>query len=210
MALFKGDTIKKVNKLLDNAEKRKTKLQDKITRLQEEKKAMQEAIQDDFNRAILEDLEPDKGLEKGLTDIVADLEKATFQLSQVDNVVANELAKAKQDVDKERKQFVSDKGEGFLDLYNKMNQAKLNYLNAVIEYSTKKQVYVSEYWKTFRDIEDRTGLRRHDPRDDFNLGLNRRYQSKEQYDPIIRPDEHRDALEGKLNMFTAYNVDKYK
>lgn len=95
-------------------------------------------------------------------------------------------------------------------LFNAINEAKLSYLNALIEYSVKNQSFISEYRRTFWDIEDRTGLRRHDPRDDFHLTMHQRYQMKENYKPILYADEHADALEGKLNFHTSRNKDTYK
>lgn len=210
MKLFKGDTIKKVNKLLENGEKRKTKLQDTIAKLQEEAEALYQAVQDDFNRAILEDGEPSKKLSSDLEKVREELKEKQFQLSQVDNVIQSELEKAKALVDKERKEFVKDKGEDFRKQFDKMNEAKIKYLETIIEYSRMNSEYQKEYRQTFADIERRVGLRGRDTFYDFLISLNQRYQTERHYNPMVYNDELSEALHGKIAYLTDKNRNKYK
>ncbi|WP_374988642.1 hypothetical protein Q5794_02300 [Priestia megaterium] len=211
MALFKGDAIKRVNKLLDKGEKRRTKLHENIEKLQEDANLLYQAVQDDFNEAILEDKEPNKKLQSDLDKVRGELQTAQFQLSQIDAVIQSEMEKQKDAIDEERKDYVKDKGEEFLGLFDEMNDLKLAYLNKVIEYTEKKKAYNSNYSRTFRDIENRVGLTRRDPRDDFKLNLNQRYQMDGHYSPMMYNDELRDALmDGKLTFVTNKNKDIFK
>ncbi|MBX4161660.1 hypothetical protein [Priestia megaterium] len=207
MKLFKGDAIKRVNNLLDKGEKRRAKLEEKVAKLQEEEKAMTQAVMDDFNESILEDKEPNKRLTNDLNKVREELQSAQFQLSQIDAVIQSEMEKQKDAIDQERRGFVADKGEEFRQLFDEMNDLKLAYLNKLIEYRGKKSAYENEYSRTFRDIENRVGLRRRDPRSDFSLNFSQRYQMDGNYSPMVYNDELREALmDGKL----AFTTDKHK
>lgn len=210
MKLFKGDTIKKINKLLDNAENRKEKLASKIHALKQDESDLYQAVQDDFNLSIMEDKEPSKKLTNDLEKVREEIRTATFQLSQVDEVVKSELEKAKSEVDKERREFIKDKGEEFRKQFDKMNSLKLQYLESIIEYHKMNSQYARDYWNTFRDIENRVGLRTRDPRDEFHISLNQRYQTERHYNPMVYNDELKEALSGRILPLTEKNRDKYK
>jgi hypothetical protein len=139
------------------------------------------------------------------------LRQAEFQLSQIDAVIENEMARQKDAIDQERKDFVKDKGEDFRELFDSMNELKLAYLNKIIEYRETKSKYNSEYWKTFRDVEKRVGLNQHDPRSDFELRLYQRHQISGQYSPLVYMDELRGAFaDGELPHATKTNKDTFK
>ncbi|WRP06889.1 hypothetical protein U9J35_01590 [Rossellomorea aquimaris] len=211
MKLFKGDIIKKVNKLMDNAEKRKEKLQGRIETLQGEVNHLYQAKQDDFSKAVLEGGEPSKKLANDLVKAQDELREAHEQLSLIDGAVKHELEKAKADVDKERRQFVADKGEDFKELFERMNKSKIEYLETVIEYKKKHGEFDREYWRMFRDIEQRVGLRGIDPREHHKVMFTQRHQVDGRYTPAITPEEHRDAfMEGKLSFEIEKNKDIFK
>jgi len=211
MKLFKGVAVKRVNKVLDKAESRRTKLEEKVVKLKEEEKAMEQAVMDNFNLSILEDKEVDKKLEKDLAKVREELKTAEFQLSQIDAVIQSEMEKQKDSINQERKDYVADKSEEFRQLFDEMNDLKLAYLNKLIEYKEKKAAYERDYSKTFRDIENRVGLRRRDPRSDFSINLSQRYQMDGHYSPMVYNDELREALmEGKLTFVTNKNKDIFK
>ena len=205
MGLFKGDAVKHVNKVLDKVEKRREKLTERVATLHE-------AVQDDFNLAILEDKEPTKKLSTDLEKLREELKQAEFQLSQLDAVLKSEMAKQKDAIDQERKDFVKDKGEDFRQLFDEMNDLKVAYLKKIIEYKEKKAKYDSEYWKTFREVERRVGLNNNDPRYDFQLHLNQRYQMDgHYYSPLVYMDELREAfVDGKITHNTEKNKDAFK
>ncbi|PNE04617.1 hypothetical protein [Priestia megaterium] len=211
MELFKGDAIKRVNKLLDKGEKRRTKLQENIEKLQEDANLLYQAVQDDFNETILEDKEPNKKLQSDLDKVRGELQTAQFQLSQIDTVIEAELEKSKKDIDRERREFRDSKHEEFQEIFDELNQAKIAYLEKMIECRKKNSEYANEHSKTFRDISHRLGLRTDDPREHYRLSINMRFQRDEYYSPILTPDEHRDAfMDNKLSYLTAKNKDKFK
>ncbi|MGD6959760.1 hypothetical protein ACQCWA_19430 [Rossellomorea aquimaris] len=211
MGLFKGDTIKKVNKLIDNAEKRREKLQGKLVQLQEDANFLYQEKQDDFSRAVIEGGEPNKKLSSDLEKVRIEMQDVQEQLSLIDGAVKHELEKAKADVDKERMQFIADKGEGFKELFDRMNKAKIEYLETAIEYKKIHAEFDREYWRTFRDIEQRVGLRGIDPREHHKVMFTQRHQVDGRYTPALTPDEHRDAyMEGKINYQIEKNKDAFK
>ena len=199
MKLFKGDAIKRVNNLLDKGEKRRAKLEEKVAKLQEEQNAMQQAVMDDFNESILEDKEPNKRLTNDLNKVREELQSAQFQLSQIDVVIEVELEKSKADIERERREFAQSKRDEFREIYDELNQAKIAYLEKLVEYRKKHSTYVGEHWGTFREISHRLKLGTVDPREQFKLSIGMRYQRHDAYSPILTPDEHRDAfLEGRV------------
>jgi hypothetical protein len=212
MGLFKGDAVKRVNKLLDKGEARRTKLQEKIERLQEEVNVLYQAVQDDFNEAILNDGEPNKKLSADLEKTREELKQAQFQLSQIDAVIQSEIEKQKEAIEKERREFVADKGEEFNKLFDEMNELKLAYLNKIIEYRNKHREYEFEYRGTFNDVSERLGLRMGDPREHHSLNLNQRHQiDGNYYSPMVYMDELREAfMDGKISYLTMKNKDAFK
>ncbi|MEH6856764.1 hypothetical protein [Priestia megaterium] len=200
MKLFKGDAIKRVNKLLEKGEQRRTKLEEKVATLQNDVDVMRQAVQDDFNMSILEDREPNKKLEKELSKVHEELQSAQFQLSQIDTVIEAELEKSKADIERERREFAQSKRDEFQEIFDELNQSKIAYLEKLIEYRKKHSAYANEHSKTFREISHRLGLPTVDPREQFKLSIGMRYQRSEYYSPILTPDEHRDAfLEGRVS-----------
>lgn len=178
-------SVKRIEKLINKAEERKAKLVKQVEDLKQESEALYQAVQDDFNEAILNDREPTKKLTSDLNKVREELKDKQFQLSQVDSIVQVELERAKAEVDKERKEFIADKGEEFRELFDRMNKAKVEYLETVIEYNKKHAEFDSEYWRTFRDVEQRVGLRGIDPRDQHKLNLNQRHQVTGMYSPML-------------------------
>ncbi|WP_077324633.1 hypothetical protein [Virgibacillus siamensis] len=204
-------TIKKVEKLIDKGEARKQKLVSKIEDLKQEEKALYEAVQDDFNLAIIEDKEPSKKLSSDLEKVRQELKEKQFQLSQIDAVVQKELEKAKAEVEEERREYEAEKREEFRKLFDEINEAKLEFLNKLIEYRNKHREYSSEHVRTFKDIHERVGLRMPDPREHNKIFLQQRHQISDRYSPMVYMDELRGALvDGKLPFATEKNKEAFK
>ncbi|MED3653995.1 hypothetical protein P4489_06665 [Heyndrickxia sporothermodurans] len=204
-------TIKKINNILDKAEKRKEKLAARLTTLQADEKALFEAVQDDFNASILDEREPDKKLSSDLEKLRGEIENTSFQLSQIDAVVKNEIEKQKEAVQEERKEYLAEKGEEFRQFFDELNEAKLAYLSKVIEYKNKHTEFERDFNRTFRSISKRVGLREIDPSYQYQLHAFQRMQVDGHYTPMLTPDEIREAfVEGKLTRLTEKNKAAFK
>ncbi|MED3821401.1 hypothetical protein ABE112_28995 [Priestia aryabhattai] len=132
-------------------------------------------------------------------------------LSQIDAVVENEIKKQKDELEKERVQFVKDKDIEFDKLFYEMNQLKIAYLEKVIQYRKQERQMHNDYSKTFRDIEKRLGMRSKISYLDNKLSINQRHQITGRYSPIITPDELRTAfVEAKLSFHTEKNKEAFK
>jgi hypothetical protein len=211
LVLFKGNTVKRINIILDKAEQRKQKLESKVSGLQQEIKGLYEAVQDDFNMAILEDKEPSKRLAKDLEKAQKELEQAKFMLGQIDAVVQDEIEKQKKELEKERVQFVKDKDVEFNKIFHEMNQLKIAYLEKVIEYRKQERQMHSDYSRTFRNIEKRLGMNSKISYFDNKLSINQRHQITGRYSPMITPNELRVAfVEENLAYDTEKNKDAFK
>ena len=83
MGIFEGNTVKRLNKMLDKSATRKEKLAKQVEDLTEEKEQMRQAVEDDLQESIIEDKEPSKKLSKDFKAVQEDLENAQMQLSQM-------------------------------------------------------------------------------------------------------------------------------
>ncbi|MCP3026899.1 hypothetical protein [Halobacillus sp. A5] len=213
MKLYKGNAVKRVEKLLTNGEKRKEKLQTKLKDLRDEHKNLYEAEQDDLNLAIIEGGEPTKKLTTDRKKVEEEIKDVQETLSKVDTAIQSELEKAKKEVEEERKQFVKDAGEDFYKLYDELNAIKIQYLEKLVEYAEKKSEFTKDYNKTFNNVRNTLGLSYKNPRDFYELSLSRRYQSRDRnyYTPIVLPDELSTALhDKKVSSITLENKETFK
>ncbi|TCI50317.1 hypothetical protein EVJ24_15020 [Exiguobacterium sp. SH1S21] len=211
MSLFKGDTIKKVNKLIEKGSERKEKLLAKIEELKMESEALYQAEQDDFNEAILNDTEPNMKLRDDRLKLQRELQIAKEMLSLIDSVIQDELEKAKDDVEKERKQYDSDKAKEFNVMFAELNDLKLAYLNKLVEYSKAKSKYTVDYRNKFEDVHKKVGLKLPDTFYSFKLNVHRQRQDDGLYSPLIFKDELLAILENQsLSPVTAKNKDAFK
>lgn len=211
MDLFKGDTIKKINKLVEKGEERKKKLLAKVEELKEDREALYQAEQDDFSQAIIEGGEPSKKLRTDRMKVEEELKIAKEMLSKIDVVIQHELEEAKDDVEKERKQYEVDKAKEFNEIFAELNELKIAYLNKLIEYSKAKTQYTRDYRNKFEEIHKKVGLKLPDTYYSFKLNIHRPHQQDGPYSPLIYKDEIQAVLENQsLSPVTLNNKDAFK
>ncbi|TCI32744.1 hypothetical protein EVJ29_15135 [Exiguobacterium sp. SH4S7] len=211
MNLFKGDTINKVTNLIAKGEERKRKLIAKIEELKNESAILYQAEQDDFNEAILNETEPNTKIRDKRLRLQKEIQAATEMLSNIDTAIQAELAKSKDAVEKERKQYDADKAKEFKMMFAELNDLKLAYLNKLVEYSKAKTQYSKEYRNKFEDIHKQVGLKLPDTFYSFKLNVHRPNQHDGPYSPLIYKDEIQAILENdRLANVTANNKDTFK
>ncbi|QXE01735.1 hypothetical protein [Terribacillus sp. DMT04] len=205
------ETVNELKQLIENGEERKQLLAQQISDLNDEANSLSEAQQEDFNKAILNGKEPNEELASRLENVQRDIIIKQGHLQQIDGVIEKELKTKKHEVDIERRNFVNEKDEIFRNHFDKMNELKLAYLETLVDYSKMKRKYESEYSKTFREMEEKVGLRNRDTYYDFHLGLNQTGQlDDERYNPMIYRDEIKEAWHGKIHPLTERNRNKFK
>ncbi|MGF0348244.1 hypothetical protein ACQR3P_31875 [Rhodococcus sp. IEGM1300] len=211
MNLFKGDTINKVTNLIEKGEERKRKLLAKIEELKKESEILYQAEQDDFNEAILNETEPNTKFREDRLNLQKELQAATEMLSKIDMAIQSELAKSKDAVEKERKQYDADKAKEFKMMFAELNDLKLAYLDKLVEYSKAKTQYSKDYRNKFEDVHKKVGLKLPDTFYSFKLNVHQRRQDDGPYSPLIYKDELQEILENdRLSSVTVNNKDAFK
>lgn len=202
--------VEKINQIVEKSEARKEKLADKISKLREEAKHLQSEKENALQEAIINDTKVDKKVDKDLKAVHEDIKESQEELQNVDRMVASSIVQMKNEIDKERNEFVKNHGEAFRDVFERMNKAKFDYLETVIEYSNMKFDFDNTYRRTFRHAEELTGLREKDTHFLYHLNPNQKHQIADKYCSYLTPEENREALQGRLAFHTAKNREAFK
>lgn len=204
-------SVERIQQIVEKSEARKQKLVAKIEGLREEAKHLQSEKENALQEAIINDTSVDKKLEKDLNKVMDEIADKQKELQQIDGAVVSQIQKAKDDVDRERNEYVKSHSEEFRKLFDTINEAKLSYLEAVIEYKTKKDNFDRNYRLQFRETEERVGLRPKDTHYTYGLSITQRSQIKGNYSPLLFNDEIREAfVNKKLHFDTNANKEAFK
>ncbi|MFD0085089.1 hypothetical protein [Priestia megaterium] len=203
MALFKADTLKKVNSTKEKFNKKKAELQEKRTKLVEERDMLRSALENDLQRQIMEGTSPDKKLQNEFDKVNADLERVTLQLGSLDGILSKELQKHKDDVKKESDKVVSTYREQELKLEDDLKQIKLQYFEKLAEYH-EAYLTASRKYSEFRDIMDTLEIPKRPI--NKNIAFNMVQDFNNQYQGMFSTAELRDAYYGKV----PYSARMYK
>ncbi|WP_374187398.1 hypothetical protein ACEPPU_23200 [Priestia aryabhattai] len=203
MALFKADTLRKVNSTKEKFNKKKAELQEKRTKLVEEKDMLRSALENDLQRQIMEETSPDKKLQNEFEKVNADLECVNLQLASIDGILSKELQKHKDDVKKESDRVVSTYSEQESKLEEDLKQIKLQYFEKLVEYH---EVYLnaSRKYSEFHNIMDTLEIPKRPI--NKNIAFNMVQDFNNQYQGMFSTAELRDAYYGKV----PYSAKQYK
>ncbi|MGX1373857.1 light-regulated signal transduction histidine kinase (bacteriophytochrome) [Priestia megaterium] len=203
MALFKADTLKKVNSTKEKFNKKKTELQEKCTKLVEEKDMLRSALENDLQRQIMEGTSPDKKLQNEFDKVNADIERVNVQLESLEGILSKELQKHKGDIKKESDKVASTYSEQESKLEEDLKQIKLQYFEKLVEYH---EVYLnaSRKYSEFHNIMDTLEIPKRPI--NKNIAFNMVQDLNNQYQGMFSTAELRDAYYGKV----PYSAKQYK
>jgi len=203
MALFKADTLKKVNSTKEKFNKKKTELQEKCTKLVEEKDMLRSALENDLQRQIMEGTSPDKKLQNEFDKVNADIERVNVQLESLEGILSKELQKHKGDIKKESDKVASTYSEQESKLEEDLKQIKLQYFEKLVEYH---EVYLnaSRKYSEFHNIMDTLEIPKRPI--NKNIAFNMVQDFNNQYQGMFSTAELRDAYYGKV----PYSAKQYK
>lgn len=203
MALFKADTLKKVNSTKEKFNKKKTELQEKRTKLVEEKDMLRSALENDLQRQIMEGISPDKKLQNEFDKVNADIERVNVQLESLEGILSKELQKHKDDIKKESDKVASTYSEQESKLEEDLKQIKLQYFEKLVEYH---EVYLnaSRKYSEFQNIMDTLEIPKRPI--NKNIAFNMVQDFNNQYQGMFSTAELRDAYYGKV----PYSAKQYK
>lgn len=203
MALFKADTLKKVNSTKEKFNKKKTELLEKRTKLVEERDMLRSALENDLQRQIMEGTIPDKKLQNEFDKVNTELERINVQLASLEGILSKELQKHKDDVKKESDKVVSTYSEQESKLEEDLKQIKLQYFEKLVEYH---EVYLnaSRKYSEFHNIMDTLEIPKRPI--NKNIAFNMVQDFNNQYQGMFSTAELRDAYYGKV----PYSAKQYK
>ncbi|MBT2257064.1 hypothetical protein [Priestia megaterium] len=203
MALFKADTLKKVNSTKEKFNTKKAELQEKRIKIVQERDMLRSALENDLQRQIMEGTSPDRKLQSGFDKVNADLERINHQLASIDGILSKELQKHKDDIKKESDKVVSTYREQESKIDEDLKQIKLQYFEKLAEYH---EVYLtaSRKYSEFGNIMETLEIPKRPV--DKHISFNMEQKWNNDYQAMFSTTELRQAYDGKV----PYSAKHYK
>ncbi|MCY7861593.1 hypothetical protein [Bacillus haynesii] len=198
MGLFKGQTIKKAVATAEKFENKRKELQEKRRELLHERDHLRSELENDFQRQIMEDANPDKRLQNDYDMTVAELERVSFQLNNIDDVKAKELSKLTAEVEKDRQDFIKDADGELQRIKDELLKLKIKYLQTLANHQNRKQELNMDYRKKFGKVEKIVDLKEVDFRSRSILPNNLQHDPHE-LNPIINNKDLIRGFSGELD-----------
>lgn len=196
MGLLKGDVIKKINGVKAKIQKKKDELIEKRTLLLREQDMLRSAIEDDFQRQIMEEVPPDKKLKSDYDKVTSELGHLELQLDSLDGILSKELEKYKGDVVKESDKVVSDYGQLEKKMHDDLKRIKLQYFEKLIEYN-QANLKARQQYGVHGEVLDSLGLKRRDALEK-GIPFNTTQLWNADYQGMFTMEELREAYHGKM------------
>lgn len=197
MGLLKVDIIKKVNGIKAKFEKKEDELIAKRKRLLQEQDMLRSAIEDDFQRQIMEESTPDKKLKNDYDKVNSELGHVKIQLESLNGLLSKELAKYKEEVSTQAIKFKDNYREEEQQLLFELKKAKLAYIEKLIEYDMANR-QANQGYVPYRELMNSLGVK---GTAFFSKNLTFDFYQTfhtPEFHGIISNEEQREAYEGKM------------
>lgn len=200
MGLLFKNSVEKADKIIAKYEAKRTELQEKIVQLNDDARFLQSAVEDDFQRAIMEDGTPNEKLKTDLNKVHAEREQVQKMLGNMDNLLRKALEGIRSEVEADREKIFKKTMQEQEVMTTRLKDAKLAYLKLLVEYSDVAGNVDRELAK-FGQIEQRLGLEPipHYKRRAFEFNVNRNYDNT--FHPIIITEDSKGAFGGLLGYY---------
>jgi len=208
MGLLFKNAVEKADTIITKYEGKRKELQEKFAKLNDEARFLQSEVENDFQRAILEDGKPNDKLKTDLNKVCEECRQVQNLLGNMDNLLQKALEDIREEVEVDRDKIFKREMQKQEDEVAKVREAKLVYLKALVEYSNMKGDVDSELHK-FREIENRLGMKpiQDHRRRVFEVRVNRYFDKT--FHPIITTEESIGASNGRLDSY-AKQYDEQK
>ncbi|KAB2398638.1 MULTISPECIES: hypothetical protein [Bacillus cereus group] len=200
MKLIFKNALEKAENIITKYEAKRKELQAKLAKLNDDVRFLQSSIEDDFQRAIMEDGKPDEKLKTDLNKVCEEREQVQRMLGNMDNFLGKALEGIREEVEVDREKVFKKAIQEQEDMTKKLKDAKLAYLKLLVEYSDAAGNVDRELTK-FGHIEQRLGLEPipHYKRRTFEFNVNRNYDKT--FHPIITTEDSKGAFGGRLGYY---------
>lgn len=208
MGLVFKSAIEKAETIITKYENKRKELQERLIQLNDDSRYLQSQIEDDLQKAIMEDRKTNDKLKTDLNKVVEEREQVSKMLGNIDNLLNKALEDVREEVETDRKKVLSKGIQKQEAVVKKLKDAKLTYLKLLVEYNETARE-VDQQLRPFRQIEYRLGIKEipYYERRVFDVSVNRNYDKS--FHPIITSAESREAFGGKLDYYaTQYEKQK--
>ncbi|EJQ02902.1 MULTISPECIES: hypothetical protein [Bacillus cereus group] len=200
MGLLFKNSVEKADNIIAKYEAKRKELQGKIVQLNEDARFLQSEIENDFQKAIMEDGKPNEKLKTSLNKVCEERKQVQKVLGNMDNLLGKALEGIREEVETDREKVFKKAMQEQEDMATKLKDAKLAYLKLLVEYSDAAGNVDRELTK-FGQIEQRLELEPipHYKRRTFEFNVNRNYDNT--FHPIITTEDSKGAFGGRLGYY---------
>lgn len=197
MGLIFKNVVEKADTIITKYEGKRKELQEKFTKLNDDARFLQSEIENDFQRAILEDGKPNEKLKTDLNKVCEERGQVQSLLGNMDNLLQKALEDIREEVETDRDKLLAGIRKQEQEMEKEIKDAKLQYLQTLVKYSDLMSKSSGELAK-FRTIENRLGIRPIDLYYRRLIGFNTTQHYIKEFHPIMTTEDVRIAYHGKL------------
>ncbi|MFE9076914.1 hypothetical protein [Bacillus mobilis] len=197
MGLQLKSAVEKADNIIAKYEGKRKELQEKLVKLNEDVRFLQSEIENDFQRAILEDGKPNEKLKTDLNKVCEERVQVQTMLGNMDNLLQNVLEEMRTEVEVDRDKVFAGIRKQEEAMEKEIKDAKLQYLQSLIKQHELIRKAEGELG-AFRDIETRLGIRPINMDSRRLVGFDMLQTYYRGFHPIVTVEDVRKAYFGEL------------
>ncbi|WP_144561530.1 hypothetical protein [Bacillus mycoides] len=204
MGLIFKNAVEKADNIIEKYEGKRKELQDKLVKLNDDSRFLQSEIENDFQRAIMEEGTPNEKLKTDLNKVHAEREQVQKMLGNMDNLLQKALEGIRGEVEADRDKVFAGIRKQEEVMAKEIRDAKLQYLQLLVK-QNELIVQGSRELGGFHGIESRLGMRPIDIRSRRLVGFDMAQTYYRGFHPIVTVEDVRKAYFGELE----YHAEQY-
>lgn len=197
MGLIFKNAVEKADTIIEKYEGKRKELQGKLVKLNDDARFLQSEVENDFQRAILEDGKPNEKLKTDLNKVCEERVQVQNMLGNMDNLLQNALEDIREEVETDRDKLLAEIRKQEQEMEKEIKDAKLKYLQSLIKQHELIR-NASRELGAFRDIETRLGIRPIDMGSHRLVGFDMAQTYYRGFHPIVTAEDVRKAYFGEL------------
>ncbi|MDC2864002.1 hypothetical protein [Bacillus sp. BP-3] len=194
----------KAETLIERYEGKRTELQTRLAEIDGEIHFMQSEVENDFQKAIMEDGKPNASIQTTLNSLHEEKARVLNILSKFDNLLQNALEGLREETLRDRDSVYNEIRKDEEKLMEELKAAKLIYLQLLTKYHDRIQEGYAKLLE-FHEIEERLGLKPMDIRSRRLIDYNPTQDYVTGFHPIMTARDVKNAFYGELD----YHAEQY-
>ncbi|PEK60773.1 hypothetical protein [Bacillus pseudomycoides] len=209
MGLIFKNAVEKADNIIEKYEGKRKELQDKLVKLNDDSRFLQSELENDFQRAIMEDGTPNEKLKTDLNKVHAEREQVQKMLGNMDNLLQNTLEGIREEVEADRDKVFAGIRKQEEAMEKEIKDAKLQYLQLLVK-QNELIMQGSRELGGFHDIESRLGMKPIDIRSRRLVGFDMAQTFYRGFHPIVTVEDVRKAYFGELEYHAKQYAEQKK